>query len=338
MATRNQVDYATLLEQLLDRGYYSTINPVVRSLARWEQGAIGARLQQLETEIERLEADDERLQPDNIIFRDLVRDVRETMNTQTRALIEAVAPDLNEQGIIAGEQWFTQTTNPTGLGISFNRPDPEAIRALVDRLQSDAWKDKIAGYADDVADTLQNTIIRGVVLGKNPRATAADIRRFMDTYPRYRAETLMRTMQLTAYREANAAHVVANADIIEVQIRIAALDDRTCLACIALHGTELAVGERVDGHHNCRCTSVAIVKGRPREVVSGEDWFKGLPEERQRTIAGHANHEAMMAGKVKLSDFVKPYEDPLYGRMVNQASLKDILGGRAKDFYKDSPN
>jgi hypothetical protein len=36
---------------------------------------------------------------------------------------------------------------------------------------------------------------------------------------------------------------------------------------------------------------------------------------------------------LQLSDFAGAYIDPLYGRMVRQRSLKDILGDDAKKYY-----
>jgi hypothetical protein len=144
----------------------------------------------------------------------------------------------------------------------------------------------------------------------------------------------MRTLHLQSYRGATALNQTANSDIITKQTRVAVLDDRTCLSCIALHGTELRVGERVDDHHRGRCTSLTDVVGLPpKNIPSGADWFNGLPEARQRIIAGHANLEALKAGAVTLGDFVQPYQDEAFGTMVGEASLKGILGDRARDFY-----
>jgi hypothetical protein len=71
----------------------------------------------------------------------------------------------------------------------------------------------------------------------------------------------------------------------------------------------------------------------PKNIPSGADWFNGLPEARQRIIAGHANLEALKAGAVTLGDFVQEYQDEAFGTMVGEASLKGILGDRARDFY-----
>jgi len=62
----------------------------------------------------------------------------------------------------------------------------------------------------------------------------SSIRTIAENMPGYTANTLMRTLQLTSYRDATAASQNANISIIDQVIRIAALDDRTCLSCITL--------------------------------------------------------------------------------------------------------
>jgi hypothetical protein len=151
--------------------------------------------------------------------------------------------------------------------------------------------------------------------------------------PRYQANTLMRTLQLTAYRDATAIHQAANANLIARVVRIAALDDRTCLSCLALHGTEVPVGERVDDHYSGRCIGISVVRGREVNVQTGEDWLRGLPEERQRTIMGPAKFEAWKAGAVRLQEFVARRDDPVFGQMVQEASLKGLLGAAGSRTY-----
>ncbi len=108
-----------------------------------------------------------------------------------------------------------------------------------------------------------------------------------------------------------------------------------CIACIALHGTTLRLDEPVLDHHRGRCVSVVKIKNIPLSVPTGVDWFGNLPEGEQRTIMGHAAYEAWKAGAVQLRDFVKPYQDDLFGEMIQAASLKGILGEAAKQYYKN---
>ena len=45
-------------------------------------------------------------------------------------------------------------------------------------------------------------------------------------------------------------------------------------------------------------------------------------------------HRAFKAGEVQLKDFVKDYTDPVFGEMVRQASLVDMLGDGAGKYKK----
>jgi hypothetical protein len=96
----------------------------------------------------------------------------------------------------------------------------------------------------------------------------------------------------------------------------------------------MRLDETVLDHHQGRCTSVNVVKGRAVNVQSGPEWFAGLDAEQQRQIAGAANWEAMQAGKVHLQDCVGTYTDAVFGEMVRVNSLVGVLGPDAKDYYR----
>lgn len=85
--------------------------------------------------------------------------------------------------------------------------------------------------------------------------------------------------------------------------------------------------------HNC--TSITVLKGRPAPAVeSGPDWFARQSEDRQRAMMGGARFEAWKAGAIQWGDMSRVYDDPVFGRMVGEASLKGMLGDGAKEYYK----
>jgi len=211
------------------------------------------------------------------------------------------------------------------IGVAWNVPDPEAVNALVGYVNSEGWAAEIGRYPGLILDTVRHQAVRGIVEGWSPLVTAREIRRISEGMTVAQANNLMRTVQLVSYRDATAIHQRANADILTEQIRIATLDGRTCMACVALHGTRLAVGERVLDHHQGRCTSIAVVRGRPRVVQTGEDWFNGLDEATARGLAGDAAYELLRSGRATLRDFVQPYRDPVFGEMIREASVRQII-------------
>jgi hypothetical protein len=331
---------ARLVEDLLDRDYERQTRQVLTAIAsRSQEGVIARRLTELDEEAERLREAGERLQPDNAVLRALLADMQAELDGAATLLDEG-ARNVERGAIDAAGRLQRQLALPglsdarlRALGITWNRPDPEAVAAVVNYTNSDNWRRMVERYPSLVLDTARNQAIRGIAEGWNPLRTARRIREVSEGLPAHIANAQMRTLQGTAYRDATAIHQRENLHILEGQIRIAALDDRTCLACIALHGTALPAGERVDDHHAGRCTGVGVVRGRERTIMTGEEWFNSLPPERQRRIAGVGNYEALRAGRVRLRDFVQEYQDPdgIYGRMIRQGSIafsQDAAQGR----------
>lgn len=329
-----------LTERLLDRGYVNATRQVIGAIARnGSAGVMALRLQQFEAEAQRLADAGERMTPDNPVLRALLADF-DTALRRNAALVDAAAGDVTQAGVNAARTLTRELALPglddrqlAAIGLRWNQPDPEAVAALVDFASKPEWETELAKYQQGVAQVVNNIALRGIVEGWGPLRIAREVRRTVEMLPAAQANTLMRTLQLNSYRRATAAHQLANSDILTGQIRIASLDNRCCLACIALHGTRLPLGEVVQDHHNGRCTSISEVRGRPRTVETGEAWLEAQPEERQRAIMGHANFEAWKAGRVKLQDFVQRYEDPVFGPMVREASLRGILGNEARRFY-----
>lgn len=332
---------AQLLDDLLDRGYAQTTGAVLQAMTAMTHTPHFLMLQQqLEVEMHRLVSFGLPLSMDNPILLTFRAEVAALVDTYAR-LIDTIAGDVSAQGAQAGQVFARSASLPVsdkalaGIGVAWRTPDPEAIYALLQVTQSEVWSDHIRAYAAGATQEVMNVSVRGVVAGKNPLTIARELVRAAEAFPIAQANTLMRTLQLTSYRRAVSASYIANSDIITHHIRYAALDDRTCLSCIALHGTRLHVGESVADHHAGRCTSIAVVRGLERltaGIEPGADWFKRLPEDRQLAIAGPGALELLQSGKATLRDFVQPYNDPVFGTMVRQGSLGWAQGERPSSF------
>lgn len=228
----------------------------------------------------------------------------------------------------------------------FPTHDPSlAQEALEGYVLSPEWAAKINSWGAGYVALVNEAILSDMERGAGRRAIASHVRDVITSMPRYAAETLTRTLQVTSYRDATVAMEGVNGGLLVGKIRIAKLDDRTCLSCISLHGTELEIGERVDDHYNGRCTEWYRVPGgrdfpetmqadsSPGHRVfvpwqTGNDWFKSLPPERQAQqrsfVATPAKLAAYRSG-VPLSDFVHVRQDDLFGRQVFEASLRNAV-------------
>ena len=345
---------AELIARLVEGGYKKATDATIRAILRGNNsGVIASQLRELSGEAARLAEAGKALNPDNPVMRALLADMEDVLRTN-RVLIMNSGVELQEQAVNAALAINRQLALPgfndgqlAALGIKWNSANPDVINELVGFVESPAWEARLAGYGDDVINAIRNQAVAGVANGWGPVRIADAIQRQIQGLPggktaarvaglsESRAQNMMRTLQMEAFRGAQAINRMQNADILSGHIRIAALDgDRTCLACVSEHGTRLAINERVNDHHAGRCTSIPEVNGRPRTVETGQQWWDRRTEAQQLAQAGPAKFKALQSGEVGLKDFVQPYTDPVFGEMLREASLKGVLGNAAQKFYQ----
>lgn len=318
-----------IIQGLLLRGYNQAAGSTLSAIgALNKRGRIPQRLREFEAEAQRLLEAGEKLGPDNPVLAALMFDLEAELG-RAAVRIGAASGGIQGSGAALAGQLTRQLALPgmddgARIVLGWNIPDPEAINALVGFVDNPAWAYELRQYPSRVAQAIKNQAILGFTQGWGPMRTAQQIMRMAGTLPEAQANMLMRTLHLQSYRTATAITQNQNSHILEGQVRVAALDERTCLACIALHGEVMPVGERVNDHHNGRCTSIGLVRGRPREVTTGSEWFERQPEDRQLTIAGPGKLEALRSGRARLRDFVRPYEDPVFGDMVREGALSAL--------------
>lgn len=333
-----------LLNALLDKGYTSATSALTRARAQeLRSGRLARSFDDLITEAQRLADEGKRFDRNNPILRVFMADVEDSLQFQLR-IAQGLGPDLQANGIEAARKLFPEITfgmserNAARIIAGFNMPSIEAITSSLDFISQQAFADMLSNVTPDTLKVLQRIISQGIVSGQGPLRTARLLQRTAGAYPGYYFNNLMRTLQLESYRNGQLAIEVANARLFEKKIRIETLDDRICLACIPLHGQEMAIGEKVREHHQGRGTAILVVKGREVNVQKGTDWFKSLPEERQQQQNSFkrspAKYEAYRQGKLQLEDFVTDYQDDLFGEMLRENSLKGVLGEQAKEFYR----
>lgn len=292
---------------------------------------------------------------------------------RSRALLEQVKEQVarfggtvqNEVALIQNQAVQAGIDNGLKL-IEASLPDlpPETarlIRASFTRLHSDAIEAAAGlvgpdspltarlqeGYGEYVASAVQEHLLRGIAAGQGPNTIAARLQKNLLEglgTGLTSALTTIRTAQIKSYQIANHATYLANSNIVNGWVWWAALDNNTCLSCVAQHGTVHDLDETLDDHHNGRCAPIPqtvsyrdlgldIDEPRP-EIETGAEWFKKQSAATQREMMGGATYRAYQAGRVDVRDFSRRYDDPVYGELLREASLKDILGKAAQEFYQ----
>lgn len=333
MATRENLaeSLRNLVSSLLDGRYEAIASAPVREMVQvLNQRSVNNALRQLELEVASLQADGTPLQPDNETLLEAI-DVIERAIRQAIIVVEDVTGQLIETGSRAAGIIQPARALPLILIGAIANPFSEGEYDLD---PDPLYLDSIRNLPLLTRDSIIKQVLQGVALGWGARRTFNRVNHLVRNYPIASIQRSMRTEYLSSYRRGVGAWSEANEEYIDYRIRVAVLDDRTCLTCIALHGSRLPAKEViVDDHYNGRCDSIPVMKGMGLEIETGEEWLRRQPASRQRAILGAANYAAWADNAVKLSDFVTYYEDDVYGRMPVQQSLVGILGDKAQQYY-----
>jgi len=313
---------------------------------------IKAELERLHTEYEATKARGEKPGPGWIYQFNRARAFRDQVERELLAFAQYAENQVREQqrdAIEAAERRAEELTRralgnpPPGLTIDWNRIDRYAVETLLGMTQADSPLHRLLlSISGNGAQAAEDALVRGMLLGKNPRQVAREMRRALGT-TLSRALTIARTETLRAHREATRASYQANSDIVAGWVWYCALGTRTCAACWAMHGTVHRIDEILDDHPNGRCAMVPKTKtwseigqmyGVDLSGISetsinfpmGADIFEGLPVEQQIKILGPAKYAAWKDGKFTLADVVGRKRSKEWGTHRYEKSLAQLLG------------
>lgn len=376
MATPNNQDPPFTIQEFvnarLDKEYKRTATPMlagIQAVTVAPESAVQIALTELDEEVARLTEKDKAIQSTNKPLKNALKAFGSALLVSQR-LISRNSPAIEATGIqtsipsVTAKVFLNISTNITAAGGDPISPMamgryaslakqgnikwtvPKTMDFATAFTSTPEWIARMETWGSGYSKFVTESILKGIERGDSPRVTANTVRELFQNIPYYAAENLTRTLQLTSYRESSVAMELLNGSFIRGKIRIAKLDERTCLSCIALHGTPLAVGERVDDHYRGRCSEFYQVIGgadfpedmqadsRPgkRNFVpwqTGTDWFNSLPPQRQARQTSFrtspAKFKAFQNG-TDLSQFVGDHTDDVFGQQKIELSLAKAIG------------
>jgi hypothetical protein len=270
------------------------------------------------------------------VYNKLVNEIEQELDdysTWLKTEVNTAANDAAKQGLSAGK-FLLLVALAESLGVPVN----EVPRDMVNNAPADALSflkaylspssplyDKINLLSPYHADKIAEGILERVGEGMNPRLIGEWI---TDAYGVGLTDSIKitRTVQLYSYRESNALMQRENAELLEGSVWDSELDDRVCMSCIVLHGTVYPAGTVCNDHHLGRCDLIPWVKGMPNPIEqTGIDWFNSQDENTQKAMMGESKYEAWKDEKFTLDQLSKVYNDPVYGDMRGEATLKDLI-------------
>ena len=172
----------------------------------------------------------------------------------------------------------------------------------------------LADLAPAASQQVTDALIEGIALGDSPRTIARTIRRVSGA-PLQRSFLIARTETLRAYREASRETYQQNSDICRGWQWVCALSQRTCAACLAMHGRVFPLNEPMGSHPACRCVMICLLHDVPNPIEegAGETWLRGQKAETQAVILGERGAAAWRNGDVELRDFIREKRSRAWG-------------------------
>lgn len=198
-------------------------------------------------------------------------------------------------------------------------------------------------FTDDVARMVRDQLLSGFVQGMHSNEIGRIVAKALGVGLDW-ALTIARTAVIWAYRTSAHQLYLENSKYIKGWYWISALDRRTCMSCVAQHGTLHPLTELQNDHHSGRCFSVpatvsyadlgliGIEEFQP-QIPAGEEWFKKQSAAMQKEMMGASKWYAWQDGAFEFSQLTKIYNSPVYGPMKREASLREILGDKANLYY-----
>ncbi|MFG1963099.1 hypothetical protein [Nonomuraea sp. NPDC049028] len=318
-----------LVEQMR-RAVGSILDSVTRTLVAawvraWDQAAIDVAAGIAEV----LQAGDGRWPSRRVIERtarmmsalDVIADalarLAELTRTQTVAsTAEAARLALDGQGELIASQLPYGSTQAFAARYRRQRPDTvdAIVRRTAEQINARHWP-----LADEATAAMKRELVRGVVVGDNPRTTAARMLRNLEgefNGGLTRALNLARTETLDAHRQAAEIGQEDHADVLDGWIWHAELNSsrgRTCPSCWAKHGTVHPLTEPgpID-HQQGRCSRTPKTKSwadlgfdipEPDDVLpDARQVFDSLPEQERLAIMGRRRLDLLDSGAIAWAD------------------------------------
>jgi hypothetical protein len=214
---------------------------------------------------------------------------------------------------------------------------PDQVLAAIVERTAEQIESRKRPLADDTIEAMKRALIRGVVVGENPRSTA---RRMLTTSRSgfngglTRAMTIARTEVLDAYRSGAGAYQAGHDDVLQGWLWDAKLDTRTCPSCWAMHGSEhplLEVGP-ID-HHCGRCARTPLTRSwrdlgidmdEPEGIFpDAEEAFRRLTYGEQLRVMGPVRLRAWSSGALAWSELSVRRQNPGWRDSMVPISIGD---------------
>ena len=249
--------------------------------------------------------------------------------------IGTTVPEFGNQAVLDGMRAVSEVSGPT-----FHRLDRQTIERLTGATTSGPLEQLLQSFSSrtqaDVAGFMRQTLITGAAMGTGADIIAKRLAAGTDNLIFTRARTIVRTEINRAHREATRLSI-ANNPIVAGWVWRSAADERTCVACLSLHGTFFPGSTPMRAHPNCRCVMVpkrtlkddpgGFGKGtRASQITSLEPVIKNMPARTQDRWLGRTRAQLLRDGKIKWADLRTLRQNRVWGDSYQITPVRTLTG------------
>lgn len=255
-----------------------------------------------------------------------------------QALAQALAnsDDVFLTGARAGANVGASNLRAGGMRVAWGEVAREQILAGINLVDEQAWGAMVGRFAPYHVEQLRAIVLDAVSRGKNPRETAELMRAYFEgDKPLNDALRIARTSQLYAARRGTQLVYIDN-NVGSWMWSANLGSPRTCLACIAMHGTIHPSTEMLNDHFNGRCAPLPItprwrdlgIEAEDNPMVTGVGWFERQAPIEQQRMMGAGLYEFWQAGLFTFSPqaVVGENRHPVFGEMRHRKPNWEIIG------------
>ncbi|GAA2860040.1 phage head morphogenesis protein [Nonomuraea rubra] len=274
----------------------------------------------------------------DLIGQTLDRLATATLAQTAVAAAQAARLGIEAQGDLVASQLPYGSTRALAAKYGVQQADTiDAIaRRTAERINAKHWP-----LSDEATRRMKNELVRGVVVGDNPREAAARMVRNLEgefNGGLGRALNLARTEILDSHRAAAEAGQEAHGDVLAGWVWHCELNSsrgRTCPACWALHGTVHPLSEPgpID-HQQGRCSRTPKTKSwadlgfdvpePPDLIPNAREVFDLLPEDEQVAIMGRRRLDLLRSGEIEWEDLPQLRTTPDWRDSYGVRPVKDL--------------
>lgn len=238
-----------------------------------------------------------------------------------------IVTDVQARAVSGGALTAVELAGAAGITTAFAaRINVPAVERLIGALSPGSpLRAVLDGYGARGAEVIERLLVQGLATGEGPRQTARRIVAELDSPGTMaRLDALVRTEMMRAFEGSLFDQYAAMG--VERWVWMAALSSRTCLACLAMHGSVHPMSRPfLRRHVRCRCIPAPYTSDVT--VERGADWFARQSEATHRQmLPSAAAYEAYRAGTLTLDDFVGMRRSRVWGTSIRERSGREALG------------